>query len=429
MKKFYPIIALLLISINSFAFDYELSSAVNRPRTNEVFVGGTFNTIIVFDISTGKTLRSFELPNGITDMQFNLEGQILLAISSAKAFLINPDDGSLVNTINGSAFQLFAFSPYFIDIKKYGDTKAIIYDSSNGEKIKEVRCDFQPKVCGFDQDFKALYILSAKTEIGEIDEKKFLSQKIEKTQIYNCYNSAYTAKQEDKNGSFLIKYDIEKATIVANYTCPFAFTGSFALAIIPVGENIYIADWDMLVQIDKNGISTAIECEKAGFAYANRHSPDFSQIIIASTKMGNIFNTTNGQWSPYDLRAGNEFTYTVSIFFINDKTWLLSKDYTLASMNKNGTKSTAWKINEGGEKGFSVYYTNGYSKKEDRDKEAFIINTELTKLGQQNIDLEQFIGKGDVVLGKFKTVIDAEAFIKTLKSNKLQYLTKIAPAK
>lgn len=429
MKTLKLIIALLFLSLSTFAFDFELSSAVHRPGTNEVFVGGTFNTVIVFDISTGKTIRTFEVTEGITDMQFNQEGKILLAISSKKAFLINPDDGSLISTVSGGAFQLFAFSPYFIDMKKYGDTKAIIYNSTTGEKIKEVRCDFQPKVCGFDKGFKTLYILSAKTEIEEVDEKKFLSKKIEKTEGYNCYNSAYTSKQEDKNGSLLVKYDIEKAEITSTYICPFDFTGSFALSIIPSGDNIYISDWDMLVKIDKKGISTAIECEKAGFAYANAHSPDFSQIIIASTKMGNIYNTTNGQWIPYDLRTGNEFTYTVSIFFINDKTWLLSKDYTLASMTKDGTKSTSWKINQASERGFSVYYTNGYSKKEARDNEASIINTELTKLGQQTIDLEQFIGKGDVVLGTFKNVTDAEDFIKALKTNKLQYLTKIAPTK
>ncbi len=429
MKKLFYIITLLFVSVSTFAFDFELSSAVQRPGTDEVFIGGTFNTVIVFNISTGKTIRTFEVTEGITDMQFNKEGKILIAVSSTKAFLINPDDGSLISTVSGSDFQLFTLSPYFISMKKYGDTKAIVYNSATGEKIKEVRCDFQPKACGFDKDFKTLYILSAKTEIGESDEKKFLSQKVEKAQGYNCYNSAYTSKQEDKNGSLLMKYDIEKDAIISSYICPFDFTGSYALSVIPAGDDVYIADWDMLVKIDKKGISTAIECEKAGFAYAINNTPDFENIIISSTKSGNIYNIPESKWIEYNLKQGYEFTYTADIFCTNDKIWLLSKDYTLSSMKYNGEKTGFFKINEGSEKGFSVFYHNGYSKPEDRSKEAAIINAELSNRGLANIDLEQFIGKSDVVLATFKTVAEAEAFTKIIKDNKLQYITKIAPAK
>lgn len=429
MKKLFYSIVLLLITVNTFAFDFELSSAVQRPGTNEVFIGGTFNTVIVFDISTGKTIRTFEIPEGINDMQFNTEGKRLIAASSTKAFLINPDDGVLINTVSGGSFQLFTLSPYFIDMKKYGDTKAIIYNSTTGEKIKEVRCDFQPKVCGFDKNFKTLYIVSAKTAIEESDENKYLNQKIEKSTGYNCYNSAYTSKQGDKNGSLIMKYEMESNTALSNIICPFDFGGSFALTVVPVGDEIYISDWDMLIKIDKKGISTAIECENAGFAYANNYTPDFQNIIISSTKSGNIFNISESKWIEYNLRDGYEFTYTADIFSTNDRVWLLSKDYTLVSMSYVGAKDKSFKINEGSEKGFSVYYHNGYSKPEDRSKEAGIINAELTNRGLANIDLEQFIGKSDVVLATFNTVTEAEGFIKIVKDNKLQYLTKIAPAK
>ncbi len=429
MKKLFYSFILLLISVSTFAFDFDLSSAVQRPGTNDVYIGGTFNTVIVFDISIGKTTRTFEIPEGINDLQFNQDGKILIGASSSKVFVINPDDGVIINTISGGGFQLFTLSPYFISMQMYGDTKAIVYNSTTGEKIKEVRCDFQPKVCGFNKDFKTLYIVSAKVAIEESDENKFLNQKIEKSAGYNCYNSAYTSKQEDKKGSLIMKYDMESNAVISSIICPFDFGGSFALAVIPVGDEIYISDWDMLIKIDKQGVSTAIECEKAGFAYANNFTPDFKNIIISSTKSGNIYNISESKWIEYSLKQAYEFAYTADIFSTNDKVWILAKDYTLSSMKYNGEKVEFFKINEGSKKGFSIYYTNGYSKPEDRSKEAGIINAELTKRGLANIDLEQFIGKSDVVLATFNTVTDAEAFTKIIKDNKLQYLTKIAPAK
>jgi hypothetical protein len=429
MKKLFLFITLGLLSAYSFAFDFELSSAAKRPGSNEVFVGGTFTTIIVFDISTGKTMRSFEIPEGVNDIQFNKAGDIMIAASSSKAFLVNPDNGTIITTISGGAFQLFCESPYFVDMKKYGDTKAILYNSTTGEKIKEVRTSFQPKVCGFDKEFKTLYILSAKAEIGAEDEQKYLNKKLEKSAGYNCYNSAYTAKQEDKNGSYILKFNIEKNEEISTIICPYDFGGSFAISIIAAGDALYISDWDMLVKIDKNGMSTPIECERAGFAYANHNTSDLKNIIISSTKSGNIYSITESKWIEYNLRDGNEFTYTADIFSTNDRIWLLSKDYTLTSMSYTGEKTQSYKINEGSEKGFSVYYHNGYAKPEDRNLEAAIINAELTKRGLTSIDLEQHIGKSDVVLATFKTVSEAEAFTTIIKDNKLQYITKIAPAK
>jgi WD40 repeat protein len=429
MKKFTIIILALLAALQSFAFDNELSSVAVKPGTNEAYIAGTFTTIIVFDLETGKTLRTFEVPNEVIKLQFNPDGNVLIAASKAECYLINPLDGTIISTIKGNVFYLAPQSPYFVDLRQYGDTKAMLYNSTTGEKVKELRTDFQPKACGFDKDFKKLYVLSAKIEIGADKEKEILAKKLEKSTGYNCYNSAYTAKQEDKNGSLIAVFDLPDGNLTETITCAYDFNGSFALAVIPVGKEIFISDWDMLVKIDASGKSHPIECEKAGFAYANAFINDFSQIVISSTKSGNIFNVLSSQWTAYDLKNNFEFTYTASIFFHDNQTWLLSKDYTLASMNKSGEKSKYLKIDNLGDKGVAVYYYNGYSKKEDRDKEAAIINAELSKLGQQNIDLEQFIGKGDVVIANFKTVTEAENFTKTLKDNKLQYITKIAPAK
>ncbi|HNQ68102.1 MAG TPA: hypothetical protein PKN32_06980 [Bacteroidales bacterium] len=429
MNKIISILIFSLITQFSFAFDFELSAAVKRPSSNEVFVGGTFNTIIVFDIEKGETVRYFKIEKGIKDLQFDKKGKILLAASTSTAYLINPDDGNLITAINGSDIQLFAESPYFIDMKKYGDTKVVLFDTDSGKKLKEIRIGFQPKVCGFDKEFKTLYVVSSKNNIGPEEESKHLLKIIEKSTLYNCYNQAYTSKQADNSGAYIYKYDIKNDTEISNIVCPFDFTGTFALLITPTENDIYISDWDMLIKIDINNITTAIECNRAAFAYANHTTVDYKNIIIASTKSGNIYNILESKWIEFNLRENNELVYTADIFSTEDRIWLLSKDYTLISMNYNGEKDKEFKINNAGEKGFSVYYHNGYSKKEDRDKESEIINQELNVLSLPNIDLEQFIGKSDVILATFSTVTEAEEFIKNLKNNKLNYITRIAPAK
>lgn len=430
MKKYTFIVILILISSLSFAFDFELTSAVKRPNSDEVFIGGTFNTIIVFDITKGETLRCFKIAEGIKDLQFDKKGKVLLAISNSKAYIINPDTGEMINTINGNSFQLFPESPYFVDMKKYGDTKVLIFETETGRNIKEIRIGFQPKLCGFDDDFSTLYVVSSKNEIGPADEKKYLLKKIEKSTFYNCYNQAYTSKQEDNAGSYIYVWDIKNDIEISTIICPFDFTGTFALSITPTENGIYISDWDMFLKIEnKNYITTAIECPKAVFAYANHTTTDYNNIIISSTKSGNIYNIPESKWIEFNLRDNNDLVYTADIFSTVESIWLLSKDYTLISMDYNGVKNNEYKINYAGEKGFSVYYHNGYSKKEDRDKEAEIINTELSLLKLSNIDLEQFIGKSDVILANFKNVTEAEEFVKKLKNNKLNYITRIAPAK
>ncbi|HOZ30839.1 MAG TPA: hypothetical protein PLL66_07965 [Bacteroidales bacterium] len=429
MNKIISILVFLTIAQFSFAFDFELSSAVMRPGTNEVFVGGTFNTIIVFDISKGETLRCFKIDKGIKDLQFDKKGKILLAASSSAVFLIDPDNGNIKSIINGNDFQLFTESPYFVDMKKYGDTKVLIFEAETGKKLKEIRVGFQPKTCGFNSEFNTLYVVSSKNNISPEDEKKHLMAKIEKSDFYNCYNQAYTAKQEDNSGAYIYVHDIENDIEISNIICPFDFTGTFAFVITPTENDIYISDWDMFLKIDENNITTAIECNRAAFAYANHNTADYDNIVIASTKSGNIFNITENKWFEFNLRENNELVYTADIFSTEDRIWLLSKDYTLISMNYNGEKDKEFKINYAGEKGFSVYYHNGYSKKEDRDKEAEIINNQLNILSLPSIDLEQFIGKSDVILATFSTVTEAEEFIKILKNNKLNYITRIAPAK
>src|SRR3989338_8041555 len=106
---------------------------------------------------------------------------------------------------------------------------------------------------------------------------------------------------------------------------------------------------------------------------------------------------------------------------------MLDKAYTISILNDKGALINRIKITRISENGFGVYYTNGFAKKEARDKEAAIINGSLEKLGLPTIDLEQAIGDSNVLLGVFETMEEAERFQKEIDDNNLQYITNIAP--
>ncbi|PLX08803.1 MAG: hypothetical protein C0596_05765 [Marinilabiliales bacterium] len=428
MKRLFYFALFAIISINVAAFDFELSSVVKHPDKNEIFIAGTFKTIIVLDSETGKTIRTFAVDEPISDIEFNQDASMLLAQVKSKLFLLNPESGEELFSKNGYSFQLFEQCPYFIELKAYGDTKVILYDSKNTDVVKEIPLNFQPKECAFDKEFNNIFITSAKIEIGNSEEKKTLSGKVEKSESYNCYNSAYIKKQDDGFGSYILKFDIKNDEISKKITCPFDFTATYGFSLLPKGNEIFIADWDMVIKVDKKDISTAIECEDATFNYASNFSDNENFICIASTKTGILYDIENSEWKEFDLRDSFEFAYTTDIISYDEKIWLLSKDYTLIAMNYSGEKLDNFKIDDAGDEGFNVYYHNGYSKQEDRDKEAAIINSLLTEMSFENINLEDYIGKSDVVLANFKTATEAQNFCKQLKDNKLQYVTKIAPA-
>jgi hypothetical protein len=75
---------------------------------------------------------------------------------------------------------------------------------------------------------------------------------------------------------------------------------------------------------------------------------------------------------------------------------------------------------------FSVFYYNAFNKKEDRDKEALIINTLLKTLNEPEVDLEVTEPK-DKLLASFNSVKEADAFREKLKKAELKYKTMIVP--
>lgn len=426
MKKLVYFLLFAVISINLSAFDYELKSAVKHPTKNEIFIAGTFNTMLVIDSETGKTIKTFAVEEPLSKICFTKSQNHILGLGTSGVYQINPETGETTAFFKGFGFKIHDFSPYFTEIKAWGETAVNIYDSETGSIFKEIKTDFQPYLCVFDNSFENIYVISSKIEMP--NEKDFLSAEIQKSESYNTYNSAYTKKQEDGSGSIIKMYNIETGEVVRTINCPFDFAGRFSFTFLPLDDKLIIADWDGVFSIDNNGITTAIESEFATFAYASAYSNDKNNICIASTKSGSLFNIENNTWKEFDVKDNYEFAYTADIFSLENNFWLLSKDYSLICIDINGNKLKSFKINDAGEEGFNVYYTNGYSKKEDRDKEAAIINSLLTQKSLPLIDLEENLDVKKVVIANFKTSAEAIKFIEELKDNKLQYLTLVAPA-
>ena len=107
---------------------------------------------------------------------------------------------------------------------------------------------------------------------------------------------------------------------------------------------------------------------------------------------------------------------------------MLSKDYSIDIFTTKAFIINKTFVNFEPDKGnFAVLYNNGFKKKEARDKEAEIINTELKKMNLPVIDLETVIDKDDVLLTTFNTVEEANSFKKKLSDASLDYITIIIP--
>lgn len=428
MKKVFIILASILIAASLFAFDNELSCMAIKPGTNELYVGGTFTSIFVVDIKTGETLKSITTEQGINDMQFSPDGKYLIGATSNKVYFIDTESGKNFKVISGTSFQLFDNSPYFADNAWYGDIGTKVYDSNTGEIIKEFALDFKPEACGFNEDFSEIIIVSQEIEIKSSEERKFLKNDITKVDGYNVYNSAYIKQKEDGKGSTILTFNMKDGKHISSFTSPFSYSGAFGISIFKAKKDIFIAAWDVLVSIDRKGVSTAIECEDASFAYAANHTYDGRYMCVSSTKDGYLFDLIEGKsFKSFDLREGSEFAYSCDIISFDNKIFVLGKDYTISSLDYDDELKVIYKIDRGNENGFGVYYYNGFTKKEARDKEEAIINSALEAYKMDKIDLETDLGKSDFQIATFKTVEEAKTFIDILDDNGLQYIVKIAP--
>lgn len=410
----------------AMAFENDLRAICHRPGTNELYVGGEFNSVFVVDSKSGETIRQFSIEGGLTDMQFDPEGNQLIVASNNKLYFVDPESGEKKRTVNGAKFVLFENSPYFLDVAWYGNKSVRVFSTKDAAVVFEHKNESAPFYASMSADFSELFIIYKEEEIKK--EKNLVLAPTEEGDGYNVYNKAYVKQEKDGKGSRFVSVDMNSKSVQIDVTIPYSSSGSYGTSFSKFGENYYLASWDVFLRIDSKGGAYPISYSGATFAYATNHSSDGKFIMVLSTKEGFSYNCENGTFHPVSVKENSEFAYSTDIIDVNGNFITLAKDYSVNEVTYDGSLENRFKITRSSNgKGFGVYYYNGYSKKEDRDKEAAIINAQLQELEMDVIDLETDPGKSDFLIGIFPTETEATEFTETLDSEGLSYLTKVAP--
>ncbi|HYG50039.1 MAG TPA: hypothetical protein VD905_04005 [Flavobacteriales bacterium] len=408
------------------AFKGDLSSVAKRPGTNELFVAGEFKTLFVINTKNGLTKRTLALPDGAQKIEFTEDGNILLAAGGGSVKFLNPVDGTVITSIRGSNFFLFERSKYLVDVGWSGK-EVKMYSTADGSRLFSIACEFEVSFASISKDQKKLYVFGKSETMNE--EASLLTAKIQPASEYNLYNETYIDQQADGKGVKYCEVDIETQKVSTPVQLAWSpEAGSYSNTESVYKGNLYLLGWKTFFKIDATGKVTPIETSKACYAYAAGSTSNGRYIIVSDTKGGYIYDAENGNVNTFNLKTGDDMVYTADVSTLGDTVYVLGKDYTIAVMNTRGTVLKNIKIERAtGSIEFGLFYINGFNKKEDRDKEAAIINNGLKKIAQPEIDLEQYIGKSDVLIAKFASEGKAKAFLDELNNNGLQYLVKITP--
>ncbi|MCG8574597.1 MAG: hypothetical protein MI810_06920 [Flavobacteriales bacterium] len=425
MKNRLTLLILMLTSALSFSFKNDLSTICVRPDSDELFIGGEFKTIFVIDKNSGTELRRISLESKAIDMQFSENGEHLLVFDGSKVMFLHPETGEEKMFVKAGSALLYEDSPYFIDCDWIFTKSVTVYSTEDGSVVLKHTPEFDPLNAGFDAEFKELIILGRSQEIKS--EKKLIVKRVEQEDSYNIYNKAYVEQQDDKKGSGFEVVDIESKSSKLKVEIPYITSNSFGLSISKFKEHYFLSCWDMLLKVDNAGMVMPISCSDATFAYATNSIQEGKKIMVSSTKEGFVYDCETEQIIPFNAKSDNEFVYSKDITFDKNKTYMLNADYTVSVFNEKLVVTNRFKIDNSTGNGFGVYYYNGYSKKEDRDKEATIINKVGKAYEIDLIDLEQFIGSGDVLIATFETIEKAEEYSSKLDAEGLSYITKVAP--
>ncbi|MEX1003017.1 MAG: hypothetical protein WDZ35_12945 [Crocinitomicaceae bacterium] len=425
MKKYTTLLVFCALFLNVWSFENDLSSICVHPTSKEIYVGGEFKTIFVLDAKSGTTIRQIKLEHIVKDLQFSPDGKHLIAYDGRVVHFLNPKTNEETYSHKGTNVQLFENAPYYIEADWIFSKSIKVYSTADGSQVMSVKPDFDLLDASFDPEFKELIILGRSMEIK--GEKGLITTEVEEMEGYNVYNKAYVEQQSDKKGSGFMVVDIASKETKLDVILPYETGKSFGLSISKYKEDYYLACWDLFLKVDKAGKAYPISIEEATFAYATNHSSDGKLIFVSSTKDGYVFNCETQNIITFDAREKNEFSYTVDFTQHGDDFYMLSKDYTVNVLNEKGMVIKRMKIDNSSENGFGIFYYNGFSKKEDRDKEAAIINEVRKTYGLDPIDLENGIGDSDFLIGTFDTTEAAEKFKSEIKKKGLSYLTKIVP--
>lgn len=414
---------------SSLAFKGDLTQIVKRPGTNELFVCGEFNSIFVVDATSGETKRSIAVEKeGVTSLQFTPDGSILLAANYRTLYFINPSTGITTKTLSGSNFILSERSNFIVDLDRWGK-KVSLLKSGDGSVINTITCEFEPIYASLSPGGKKLFILGSAQEIK--NEKSLLTKEVLPVSGYNTYNKAFMEQQSDNKGASFLEVEVESFKARKVITLPYSPSMStFGKLISSFNNEPYFMSFEMFFKLNQTGKVSPMETEHSNFAYAVEATTTGQYIINASGLKGFIYDCKNDKYTPFNFDAFMSSVYAKDISTSNDTIVLLGSDYTVLTLTTNGALIKKFRINKlsDGIK-FGAFYTNGYTKKEQRDKEASIINGLTKEKNLPEIDLEKSFATDDKepLIAEFDTYEQASDFVNELKNRKLNYVVKIYP--
>jgi hypothetical protein len=415
-------ILLLLSSFSLFSFDNDPQAIALRPGSNELFIGGEFNTIIVLDATSGSNIRQIEVPEKAMEISFNADGSILLVSDYNQVLFYNPETGEKLQTVAIEGAHLFPNSPYFINYQWYRNNTLIVYSVEDASPMYSFENKNPIEYASFNADFSELMIVGRAMDIS--GEGKLLQKKVEKREGFDPFNNELVKQQNDGKGSSFTVISISGNKTLLDVTIPYTASTSFAFSLTKYKDDYYAIGFDMFIKITKEGLAWPIELANSSFAYAAGASPDQKIIYFGAMGKINTYDCSTGTHFEMDLDESDP-SYAAAYACTSEKVYALNNNMEVHTTNPKGVKQKTVKVRMTSENGFAVYYYNGFTKKEARDKEALIINNVLAEMGLPAIDLESSTGDSDFLLGVFQSQEEAEAFQRRIDDDGLQYITQV----
>lgn len=426
LKNFAIGIFLFWMAGSASAFEYEVTTICKHPNQPLLYVGGTFNTILIVDENDGTPKNQIDLDYVVEEMEFTINGSELMVFDGSTIHFLNPETGAQTKYFAAEEVHFYEGAPYFTDVSWMND-HVKVYSAKDGSLVGTVKTEFSPLDAGFNADFSELIILGRGRDIEK--EKSLIMEEIEEMDGYNSFNSAYRKQQSDGEGSDFLVYDVSSMTQKLAAVLPYETSNNFDLTISGYGGNYYLGCWDMLIRVDSEGKAYPIQPDDASFTYASSVSTDGKHMILASSSDGTLVNCETGKYQHFNVKTDFMAPTTADITFSNNDIYLISNDYSITKMNALGQASRNYRLSKTLGAGYGVYYYNGNEEGEERDSENEIINTALASHSMDPVDLNTAESSEYIHIGTFETLESAEQFIEELDDAGLNYTTAFAPVK
>lgn len=424
MKKVFILFTVIFLSNMALAFENQLTAFCKRPASNEVFVCGDFNTLLVLNITNGKSIRTFDIGESLKDIQFSADGKNLIARSLSEVFFIDPDTGEIIKRMKISTPRIYPNSPYFADGDWYFKKTVSVYSTTDGSEVFKYEPGFNINNIGFNADFTELIVISGQIDIE--NESSLIQEKVtNKEGSYNIILNEYIKQQSDNKGVKMDVIDLKTEKKILSTILPYSFRHSPISSISKNGTNFYIKASDIFIKVNNEGLATPVIIEGTQSSTNTRADVNQQYLVADSWNGGYIYNYKTNNSKLIKNESKFELTNTVDIIIEDDnRIYFLSSDFLITELDTSGNVNSQEIISNTSGNGFDVSCRIGYTDPEKREQEVSIIN-KCSK--SKDFKVENFNDNKPASIGNFKDVETATKFIQKLKDNGLKSTLRIIP--